>query len=197
IATNQVIKPSVDAIQEFRVETHNISAEFGRGGGGVIQVTTKSGTNQWHGTAFDFVRNDKFDANDFFNSGRPKPPYRQNQFGGTFGGRIIQDRTFFFGSYQGTRIREKLTRLSVVPTPAMIEGNFGNTAVYDPATQDAAGNRQQFAGNRIPASRFDPVAIQVWRLYPAPNRAAVQNFLYNTPRNDNDEQVDTRLDHRF
>jgi hypothetical protein len=197
IASNQVIKPSIDAIQEFRVETHNISAEFGRGGGGVIQVTTKSGTNAFHGTLFEFLRNDKLDANGFFNSGRAKPPYRQNQFGGTFGGRIVRDRTFFFGSYQGTRIREKLTRLSSVPTPDMIQGNFGATNIFDPATQDAAGNRTQFPGNRIPASRFDPVAINVWRLYPTPNRPGVQNFLYNTPRNDDDSQIDSRLDHRF
>ena len=197
IASNQTIKPSVDAIQEFKVETHNASAEFGRGGGGVVQVTTKSGTNEFHGTAFEFLRNDKLDANNFFNSGRPKPPYRQNQYGGTFGGPIRKDRTFFFASYQGTRIREKLTTLSTIPTPAMLSGDFGSMAIYDPATQAADGTRQAFAGNRIPAARIDPVSIRVLQLYPQPNRAGVQNYLYNPSRNDNDEQVDTRFDHRF
>ena len=197
IASNQAVKPSVDAIQEFRVETHNFSAEFGRGGGGVVQVTTKSGTNEFHGTAFEFLRNDVLDANNFFNSGRDKPPFRQNQFGGTFGGPIERDKTFFFASYQGTRIREKLTWLSTIPTPAQISGDFGSKVIYDPATQAADGKRQAFPGNRIPNDRIDPVAIQVLRLYPAPNREGVQNYLYNPSRNDDDEQVDARFDHRF
>jgi hypothetical protein len=197
IASNQAIKPSIDAIQEFKVETHNASAEFGRGGGGIVQVTTRSGTNEFHGTAFEFLRNDKLDANNFFNSGRPKPPFRQNQFGGTMGGPIRKDQTFFFASYQGTRIREKLTWLNTIPTPAMLNGDFGSTAIYDPATQAADGTRQPFPGNRIPSDRIDPVAIQVLKLYPAPNREGVQNYLYNPSRNDDDEQVDARLDHRF
>ena len=82
VASNEAVKPSIDAIQEFKLDTHNYGAEFGRGGGAVVQVTTKSGTNQLHGTAFEFIRNDKLDANNFFNSGRPKRPYRQNQYGG-------------------------------------------------------------------------------------------------------------------
>ncbi|MEZ5353215.1 MAG: TonB-dependent receptor [Bryobacteraceae bacterium] len=197
IASNQVVKPSVDAIQEFKIDTHNISAEFGRGGGGVIQVTTKSGTNEFHGALFEFLRNDKLDANDFFNSGRAKPPFRLNQFGGTIGGPIRRDRTFFFASHQGTRIREKLTRLGVVPDLAMKQGNFGSIGIYDPATQDAAGLRQRFPNNAIPASRVDPVSVQLLNLYPDPNRAGVQNFVFNSPRNDRDDQIDTRFDHRF
>jgi hypothetical protein len=197
IASNQVVKPSIDAIQEFSVETHNFSAEFGRGGGGVIQVTTKSGTNSFHGTAFEFLRNDKLDANNFFNSGRTKPPFRQNQYGGTFGGPVKQDRTFFFGSYQKTSIREKLTLLNTIPTPAMIGGEFGAINIFDPATQAADGTRLQFPNNRIPTSRFDPVAIQELQLYPAPNRAGVQNYLFNPSRDDDDTQIDARLDHRF
>jgi len=197
IASNQVMKPSIDAIQEFSIETHNFSAEFGRGGGGVIQVTTKSGTNDFHGTAFEFLRNEKLDANNFFNSGRAKPPYRQNQYGGTLGGPVRKNQTFFFGSYQGTKIREKLTLLNTIPTRAMIGGEFGNTAVSDPATQVADGTRVQFPGNRIPASRFDPVALRVLQLYPAPNRAGVQNYLFNPSRDDDDTQIDSRFDHRF
>lgn len=195
-ASNQVVKPSVDAIQEFKMETHNFSAEFGRGGGAVIQVTTKSGSNQFRGTLFEFLRNEKLDANNFFNSGRTKPPYRQNQFGGTFGGPILRNRMFFFGSYQATYIREQLTRLSRVPTPAAVNGNLNPTAIFDPATQDAAGQRTAFPGNTIPASRVDPVAIRMLRLYPEPNRPGVQNFVFNTPRNLNDHQLDNRFDWR-
>ncbi len=197
VASNQVVKPSIDAIQEFKMETHNFSAEFGRGGGAVIQVTTKSGTNQFHGSLFEFLRNDKLDANNFFNSGRAKPPYRQNQFGGTLGGPIVKDRMFFFGSYQATYIREQLTRLSRIPGPAQIAGNFTGVAnIFDPATQDAAGQRTQFPGNAIPASRFDPVALRMVQLYPSPNRVGAQNHVFNTPRNLDDHQADSRFDWR-
>ena len=197
VASNQVVKPSIDAIQEFKMETHNFSAEFGRGGGAVIQVTTKSGTNRFHGTLFEFLRNEKLDANNFFNSGRPKPPFRQNQFGGTLGGPVLRDRMFFFGSYQGTYVREKLTRLSRIPTPAQLSGNFSGAAnIFDPATQDATGQRTQFPGNVIPISRFDPLSLRMLQLYPAPNRSGVQNFLFNTPRNLDDHQIDSRFDWR-
>jgi hypothetical protein len=197
IASNQTVKPSVDAIQEFKMETHNFSAEFGRGGGAVIQVTTKSGTNQLHGSLFEFLRNDKLDANNFFNSGRAKPPFRQNQFGGTLGGPIRRDRMFFFASHQSTHIREKLTRLSRIPTAAQLQGNFQGVAnIFDPATQAAGNIREPFPSNTIPQSRFDPVALRMVRLYPAPNRAGVQNFVFNTPRNLDDQQIDTRFDWR-
>ena len=161
VASNQSVKPSIDAIQEFKLETHNYGAEFGRGGGAVVQVTTKSGTNQFHGTLFEFLRNDKLDANNFFNSGRPKPPYRQNQYGGTLGGPIKRDRLFFFGSFEGTNIREKLTRLSTVPTPAQVAGNFAGVAtIFDPATQAANGSAHAISEQHDPGqphrSRGDP-----------------------------------------
>ena len=198
VASNQAVKPSIDAIQEFKLETHNYGAEFGRGGGAVVQVTTKSGTNQLHGTLFEFLRNDKLDANNFFNSGRLKPAYRQNQYGGTLGGPVMRDRLFYFGSFEGTNIREKLTRLSTVPEPTRIAGNFaGPTAIGDPSTQAANGNRTPFPNNAIPAARFDPVAIQVLRLYPAPNRAGTQNYLFNTPRNLNAYKYDGKVDWRI
>lgn len=199
IASNQVMKPSVDAIQEFTVMTHNFSAEFGRAGGGVVVVTTKSGTNQFHGTTFEFLRNDKLDANNFFNNlgGKRKPAYRQNQFGGTFGGPVKKDKTFFFASYQGTRIRQSLTSLTTVPTPAMLNGNFGSTVLYDPGTQDASGTRQPFPGNTIPSSAVDPVSLRLLQLYPAPNLTGTQNYLANLLQPARDDQVDSRLDHRF
>jgi hypothetical protein len=198
VASNQAVKPSIDAIHEFKLETHNYGAEFGRGGGAVVQVTTRSGTNQFHGTAFEFLRNDKLDANNFFNSGRPKPPYRQNQYGGTLGGPVRRDRFFFFGSFEGTNIREKLTRLSTIPTPSQVAGNFAGVAnIFDPATQAANNSRTQFPGNAIPASRVDPVAVQVLRLYPAPNRTGVQNYVFNTPRNLDGYKYDAKVDWRI
>lgn len=197
VASNQAVKPSIDAIQEFKMETHNYGAEFGRGGGAIVQVTTKSGTNDYHGTLFEFLRNDKLDANDFFNSGRPRPPYRQNQFGATFGGPLVKDRMFYFGSYEGTRIREKLTRLNIIPTPAQVGGDFSGVArIFDPATQQADGTRTRFANDRIPADRLDPVAARMIELYPEPNRGGAQNYLFNPSRNRDDDKVDTRFDWR-
>ena len=197
VASNQAVKPSIDAIQEFKMETHNYGAEFGRGGGAVVQVTTRSGTNEFHGTVFEFLRNEKLDANDFFNSGRPKPPFRQNQFGATFGGPVFKDRMFFFASYEGTRIREKLTRLNIIPTPAQVGGDFGGVAeIYDPATQADDGTRAPFANNVIPSSRIDPVASRQISLYPAPNRSGRQNYLFNPSRNRDDDKIDTRYDWR-
>ena len=198
VASNQAVKPSIDAIQEFKLDTHNYGAEFGRGGGAVVQVTTKSGTNQLHGAMFEFLRNDKLDANNFFNSGRPKPPYRQNQYGGTLGGPIRRDHIFFFGSYEGTRIREKLTNLSTVPVPAQVNGNFSGTVnIFDPATQALNGSRMPFPNNAIPSNRIDPVAARVIQLYPAPNRPGVQNFVFNSPRNLDNDKGDFKLDWRI
>ncbi len=198
VASNQAVKPSIDAIQEFRLETHNYGAEFGRGGGAVVQVTTKSGTNEFRGTLFEFLRNDKLDANNFFNSGRPKPAYRQNQYGGTLGGPVKRDRLFFFGSFEGANIREKLTRLSTVPELAQIAGNIaGRAVIADPATQTANGSRTPFPGNAIPSARFDPVSIQVLRLFPEPNRAGPQNYLFNAPRNLDSYKYDAKVDWRI
>ncbi len=120
-----VLQTNVDAIQEFKVQTSNYSAEFGRSGGAVINATIKSGTNQFHGTAFDFLRNDALDSRGFFEpAGQPKAPFRQNQFGGTLGGPIRRNKTFFFMDYQGTRAGTSQTDISTVPTAAEIGGNF-------------------------------------------------------------------------
>ncbi len=160
-------------------------------------MTTKSGTNEYHGTLFEFLRNEQLDANNFFNSGRPRPPYRQNQFGATVGGPLIRDRMFYFGSYEGTRIREKLTRLSIIPTPAQVGGDFAGVAeVYDPASQQADGARTRFDNDRIPGHRIDPVASRLIQLYPEPNRAGAQNYLFNPSRNRDDDKIDTRFDWR-
>jgi len=135
-----VIQPSVDAIAEFKVQTNAYSAEFGRGNGAVMNAVIKSGTNQFHGDVYEFLRNDVFDARNAFDAfGRTA--YRQNQFGATFGGPIIKSRTFFFGDYEGLRIRQALPQLSLVPTPAEIGGDFSSFLTNSPVTAvDMNGN---------------------------------------------------------
>jgi hypothetical protein len=135
-----VIQPSVDALAEFKVQTNAYSAEFGRGNGAVMNATIKSGTNEFHGDAYEFLRNDVLDARNAFDEfGRQ--PYQQNQFGATLGGPIIKNRTFFFGDYEGLRIVQALPQLSLVPTPAEISGDFSSFLSNTPAMAvDANGN---------------------------------------------------------
>lgn len=197
--TTQALRPSVDAIQEFKVETANYSAEHGRAAGGVISVAIKSGTNELHGSAFEFLRNDALDATNFFaNRNRlRKPPLRYNQFGGTIGGPVWKDHTFFFFSYQGTRIRRSNTAVVTVPTADQKRGIFGTTNIYDPANV-VAGARVQFANNRLPEARLDPVGKRIAALYPDPNQAGtVNNYASNQRESDNADQFDVRGDHAF
>ncbi len=199
----QIVTPSIDSVAEFKVVTNNNSAEYGFRLGGAVIVSTKSGTNALHGSLYEFLRNDKLDGANFFAVGRPKPEYRQNQFGGTLGGRIIKDRTFYFLSYEGTRIRSGQSSTTTVPLPAMRDGDFsGAKPLYDWATtaQEATGRyvRQLFPGNRIPSSRFDPVAAKVIALYPLPNLPGrVNNFFYSPVSQNDTDQIDTRIDHNF
>jgi Carboxypeptidase regulatory-like domain/TonB dependent receptor-like, beta-barrel len=145
-----VAQPSVDAIAEFKVETNSYSAEFGRGNGAIMNAVIKSGTNQFHGDVFEFLRNEKFDANNRFEI-FGKVPYKQNQFGFTLGGPIVKNKTFFFGDYEGTRIRQALPQLATVPTTAEAGGDFSallGAQVFDPTTGapvfDCAGNRTYY-----------------------------------------------------
>jgi hypothetical protein len=134
-----ILKTSVDAIEEFKVQTSNYSAEFGRSGGAVINATIKSGTNQFHGTAFEFLRNSALDARGFFEPpDQAKAPFKQNQFGGTLGGPIKKNKLFFFGDYQGTRVSAATTRIVKVPLPAEINGDFSGILGGQVAT-DALG----------------------------------------------------------
>ncbi len=150
------VLPPLEAIQEFTLETSNFRPEIGRGGG-VMNVNIKSGTNKFHGEAFDFLRNSALDARNFFDrqttaNPRRLPNFVQNQFGGTFGGPIRKDKTFFFVDYQGFRQRQGLTYQSLVPSASLRAGNFQGTdrPIYDPATFDpAAGTRQLFENQTI------------------------------------------------
>ena len=120
------MNPSVDAIQEFKTQTGNYSAEFGSNAGGLVNMVLKSGTNRYHGSAFEFVRNDVFDATNYFTKrlGQKKPPLRRNQFGATFGGPLIRNKTFYFGSYEGFREHRTVTLLASLPSQAMHHGDF-------------------------------------------------------------------------
>src|SRR3984957_830550 len=125
--TNYVIQPSVEALEEFKVQTNAYSAEFGRGNGAIINATIKSGTNQFHGSAYEFLRNEKLDAKNFFDDpNSPIAPYKQNQFGFTIGGPILRNRLFFFADYEGLRIRQAQTLTSFVPTAAQRLGDFSD-----------------------------------------------------------------------
>ncbi len=196
-----VIFPSVDALDEFKMQTSTYSAEFGRSLGGVVNLQIKSGTNSMHGSGFEFMRNDALDANNFFNNRahRDKPDFSQHQFGGTAGGAILKDKTFFFGDYQGHRETQGVTALSTVPTMLMRSGNFSELTrvIYDPTTN------QPFTGNIIPPERIDLVARNILaQLYPEPNTTGtrqangqiINNYLLNPVKHRNDNQGDFKVD---
>jgi hypothetical protein len=204
-----VLMPVIDAIQEFKVATGNFSSEFGRAAGGVVSVQTRSGTNALHGNAFEFFRNSALDANDFFNNanGQRRPPFRQNQFGGTIGGPIRKDKLFFFADYQGIRQVRGLTYLATVPTIPSRSGDFSSPLfgqIYDPATTRAnpAGGsiRDPFPDRRIPAARFDPLANNFLQFFPQPNTnlgSIVNNLINNPLWNRAGNQGDTRVDYNL
>ncbi|MCC6588560.1 MAG: TonB-dependent receptor [Bryobacterales bacterium] len=158
--------PSVDAIQEFSIQVGQYSAEFGSGGGAVINVVTKSGTNALHGTLWEFLRNDTFDARNFFlTPTQTIAPLRRNQFGAAVGGPIIKNKMFLFGNYDGSRIRQAVFRTAMVPTAAQIGGNFTgfSKTIRDPQTG------QPFVNNIIPTNRLDPISQALSKYYGAPN----------------------------
>ena len=196
----EVIKPSVDAIQEFKVQTNSYPAQFGRAAGGVVNLTLKSGSNQFHGTAYDFIRNEKLDAENYFNIGK-KPPYKRNDFGFSLGGPIIRNKVFFFFAWEQLLLRESNTDVNTIPTAAMRQGNFSalSVPIYDPQTYNSTTNmRQAFPGNRIPSNRFDPVAQQLISLFPAPqNNNLSSNYTYISPNQQNLDRINTREDYQF
>jgi hypothetical protein len=162
------IDPSVDAIQEFQEQTHADEAEFGQSTGGTINIALKSGTNHYHGNAYEFLRNDAVDAQGYF--APYKGAYKQNQFGGTLGGPILKNRLFAFGYYEGYRSVTQSVNQSVLPTAAELGGDFSallpNTVIYDPKTYDAATNTAQpFSGNMIPGARLNQTALTTLKAF--------------------------------
>ncbi len=194
--------PVIDAVAEFRVETNSYSAEYGRSNGGVIIVNQKSGTNVFHGSLFEFLRNEKLNARNFFAGTGPKPRFRRNQFGLVAGGPLQKDQTFCFADWQSTRLNTGVIRQSSVPTSAERTGVFA-TAVFDPFTTartDLGYVRMPFAGNVIPTSRFDRAARAVVDRYPVPNvllGSGAQATANNYSRLGNDDTVANQLDGRL
>lgn len=195
-----LLRTSIDAIQQFKVQTNSYSAEFGRSGGAVINAVLKSGTNHYHGDLFEFFRNSALDARNYFESpSSRKASFKQNQFGGTIGGPIIRDKLFWFGDYQGTSIRQPEVRISTVPTAAERAGDFSATGqtIYDPNTYDSAtGTRTPFLGDIIPPGRIDQLAQRYVNLYPLPNQPGLtNNFLITPVQPDLINQGDFRVDY--
>jgi hypothetical protein len=203
--------PIVDAIQEFKVVTSVPPAEFGRFNGGVINLTTKGGTNEFHGAAFAFLRNEALNARNLFAPASAqdpeKPDFRRHQFGFVLGGPLVRDRSFFFADYQGTRQSIGRVRISTVPTARQRQGDFTEPiggrvpTLYDPATTRPTGGggttRDVFPGNRIPSGRFDPVAAGLLNRYPLPNLDGTSNNYRRVANEEVDQdQFDVRVDHR-
>lgn len=204
--------PVIDAIQEFKVETNTPAAEFGRFDGGVINLTTKSGTNDFHGSVFEFFRNEVLNARNLFAPATPsnpdKPVFRRNQFGFVFGGPIIKKKTFFFGDYQGTRQLIGRIRISTVPTLLQRQGLFTEPVagvaprIFDPTTTrpnpGGGFTRDPFNGNRIPLSRIDPTALALLDRFPLPTSPGTANNFRRIANEEVDQdQFDARIDHRL
>jgi hypothetical protein len=194
---NLVINPSVDSIQEFKIQKSQYPAEFGGKASALINVATRTGTNAFHANAFDFGRHDRFDARNYFApKDQPMPPLRQNQFGGTIGGPIVHNSTFFFASYEGQRIRRSLTRTFSVPSAVVRRGDFSSFGpICDPT---AGGGCAPFPQNRIPTNRIDPVAAAFLQHVPVPTSDSAFQNLTATGKEINDvDQVSLRLDRRL
>ena len=210
-----LIYPPVEAIQEFRVQTSVSNAEFGRGGGGSINVTYKSGGREFRGNVFEFFRNAALDAKNFFDGPGKIAEFRMNQFGGTLGGPVLlpgynkdRDKTFFFFSYEGERRNQALTYLVTVPQPAYKSGDFSAAPfrIHDPLTTRPATTglgraRDPFPGNAIPQSRLDPTGRNLINLYPEPNRPGLASNYGSNPgqpvtRNNYDVKIDQNFSPR-
>ena len=197
------LRPSVEAVREFKIQTNLFTAEQGRNAGATVNVITKSGSNEWHGAAYEFLRNDKLDARQYFAAGNaPKPAFRQNQFGAAFGGRIVRNKLFFFTNYEGFEKRQANARVNTVPTAAMRVGDFsGVRDIFDPATTVAdpsAPSRfrnSAFANRLIPQTRFDSVTSRLIQAYPLPDSAGLVNNHISTPKDSQSwDQGDGRID---
>ena len=188
-----VIKPPIDAISEFRILSHNADAEFGHSTGSTTNIVTRSGSNSFHGAAWEFLRNDAVDATNYF--AKTVEPLKQNQFGGTFGGPIRRDRTFFFGYYEGFRNRQGETRSATVPTQLERQGDFSktidpSTGQVDPLINEFTG--QPFPGNKLPF--INSISQNLLPFFPLPN-SGTNTFVSTQTLQDTNDQFGVRLDH--
>ena len=190
--TTQISRPSVDAIDEFKVVTSPYAAEYGWSPGAAIIVNTKSGTNTIRGTVYDFFRNDRFDSNNFFakRANQPKPTNNQNQFGGNLGGFLSRNRAFFFGDFEATRIEQGVLRTGRVLTANERQGILSGAQARDPLTG------LPFPNNTIPANRIDPVAARIMSMIPLPNAAGGNNYINQPNVEDESERYLARIDFR-
>jgi len=203
IQNDIVVKPSVDGIAEIRVLTNDFDASIGRSANGVVSITTKSGTDAFHGTLYEYFRNDALDARNFF--ARTKAAYRFNDFGGSIGGPIKRNKTFAFFDYERYFLRQGQTYTSTVPTLAMRNGNFNGVAlIFDPATtvpnasKPGTYTRTLFPNDTIPVNRISPVATNFMNLYPAPQTSRlVNNYTSNLKKTQDYDTYDIRVDHHF
>jgi hypothetical protein len=216
-----VVIPVQDSIQEFKVQTSNLGADWGKFSGGVVNLSTKSGTNGLHGEVYEYLRNKVLDANDFFlnRAGKSRPPFTQNQFGANAGGPVViphaydgRDKTFWFVAWEGFRLRTGTAFTTTVPTPAEKAGDFSaiSTQVLDPCGGTVTtpvgcpgftGAPSPFPGNRIPASRLNPTSLALLKFFPDANTAGqltggvvTQNFTTATSGGGNQNQVVGRFD---
>ncbi|HZY61865.1 MAG TPA: carboxypeptidase regulatory-like domain-containing protein [Edaphobacter sp.] len=207
--------PSIDMVKQYKVQTNNFSAQFSNSSGGVINVITKSGSNQFHGSLYEFYRSTGLNANNFFanQAGLARAPFHYNQFGGSLGGPILRDKTFFFFSYEGLRWTQAVTTTGTLPTAAERAGDFsagpldqnGNPVpIYDPFSTAPDPShpgqfiRTQYPGNKIPQSALDPVAMNLLNYIPLPNQpskgAGVNNFISNSSSPINKDDYSIRID---
>ncbi|HEY3381782.1 MAG TPA: TonB-dependent receptor [Vicinamibacterales bacterium] len=189
-----VVQPPVDSIQEFKIATNSYSAEYGRSASGQVNVITRSGTNRFDVTAYEYFRNQALNARNVFDTAPDKPVFERNQFGFSVGGPLLRNRTFVFANVDRLRERRTATRLSTVPTDLQRSGNLSElaTPVIDPFT------RQPYAGNIIPTGRIDPVALKVLDLFPRANRAGLSgNYVHDAPVREDQDQMAIRVDHRL
>src|SRR5882724_2403751 len=218
-STNVQYKPSVEAIQEFKLQNNSFSAEYGNNGGTVVSIVTKSGTNQFHGSGWWFMRRPSLDANDFFSNagGQPKGDYAHDQYGGSIGGPIIKQKTFFFFDYERQRNNSPFTLNASVPTDLQKQGDFSQTfnpdgsleQIFNPKNVTCTGagssldcQRAPFPGNKIPVSQMDPIGQNLIKLYPSQTDpgdpvTGLNNYTKKLVESGPGYQYDIRIDHNF
>lgn len=214
--TDLKFSPSVDMVQEFKMQTNFFSSEYGQTGGAVVNMVTRSGGNNYHGTGYYFLREDALNANDWFSNraGRPLPAFRRDQYGGVIGGPVIKNKTFFFGGYEYTKQQSPTSATISVPTALQRAGDFSQTfnaagqlmTVYNPfdtfTNASGAIERRPFAGNKIPTNLMDPIALKALSFVPQPNQTGTQftntlNWFNNGINSSNGHQMNVKMDHNF